>query len=635
MFSITLEVGKDKAVHLPRGWYDLRLAGAPDEVHKVRLCLDLGRGYCAVHSIHLWRYGNDLAAVARIFKASAGIALSKLEWEGVEPVSSLSLLCRRLSWWHIAFFRCIEAILVFWSICIRSWQFSGLYGRPYLRYLRFRGLFSFPRSWRIHSRYHEWIYREEYLSRSSRVSPPASNCEVFICSVDQNSLRVRSSELYFVGSIILPEERPFEKIVEFARRSPRTVFIFVEGGFILHDFAVDILLARLEKDEMSIIYGDHDVLSEDFRHDPCFRWGFSVDRSLREDCFGPVIAFRGEILARVEIKHHAISRFSLLQDLILSIGSNKISHLPAILAHQVCETTHMKTEQVHVEAPAIARPSSSQSSLVSIIIPTRDRLDLVSRAVDSILSHTHDVHYEIIIIDHESSDYLTKVWLDKKVEQGIIDVIPFRGDFNFSKMNNNAAKNAKGDIFVFLNNDVEIVSPNWLSELSSWACRPDIGCVGALLLYPNGKVQHAGVTLGIGGVGAHVFRGQVPTSNWADLGPHTLRNVSAVTGACLAIRSDLFRRIGGFDEKNLAVAFNDIDLCLKARSLGLGNIYVPQAQLIHHESATRKHDDLSGKDERFLLEIKYMRERWGHIIDEDPYYSPHLDLAAELAEIRL
>lgn len=635
MFSITLEVGEDKAVLLPRGWYDLRLVGALDDVYTARLCLDLGRGYCAAHSIHLWRHGKDLAAIARIFKASAGVALSALEREGVAPVNSLSLLCRRLPWWKIAFFRCLEACLIFWSICIRPRQFAGLHGRPYLRYLRFQGLFSFPHSWRIHSRYHEWIYREECLSNSSRPSLPVSDREVFICSVGQTSLRVRPSAQYSVISTILPEERPFEEIVELARQNPRAVFVFIEKGFVFHDSAVDILLAQLATDETSIIYGDNDTLLEDFRYDPCFRWGFSVDRSLQEDCFGPVIAFRGKTLAGVENKHHAAGRFSLLRELISSIDANKISHLPAILAHRVCKaTTYMETEQVPVDAPTMVRPLFPQSSLVSIIIPTKDRLDLISRAVESIRSNTHDIKYEILVIDHESSNF-TKIWLEDNANQGVISVIPFYGDFNFSKMNNKAANIAKGEILVFLNNDVEIVSENWLSELASWACRPEIGCVGALLLYPNGKVQHAGVTLGIGGVGAHVFRGKAPTSNLADPGPYTLRNVSAVTGACLAIRRDLFCRLGGFDEINLAVAFNDIDLCLRVNSLELRNIYLPQVQLIHHESATRKIDDLSGKEKRVLSEFKYMRWRWGCIIDADPYYSPHLDLASELAGIRL
>jgi hypothetical protein len=203
------------------------------------------------------------------------------------------------------------------------------------------------------------------------------------------------------------------------------------------------------------------------------------------------------------------------------------------------------------------------------------------------------------------------------------------GPFNYSALNNQAAQEAKGEILLLLNNDVEVIGDWWLREMVCQASRPDIGAVGARLLYGDGRVQHGGVILGVGGrpgVAGHLYHGAA--SNDIGYFGHLklARHVSAVTAACLALRRSVFDEVGGLDAENLAVAFNDVDLCLKIRERGYGVIWTPLAELYHLESASRGTDVRpGGVVERFQREVDHMRERWGHVLDNDPFYGPNFD----------
>ena len=188
-------------------------------------------------------------------------------------------------------------------------------------------------------------------------------------------------------------------------------------------------------------------------------------------------------------------------------------------------------------------------------------------------------------------------------------------------MNNQAVAEARGDILVLMNEDVEVKSSSWLSEMVTQALRPEVGAVGARLLYPDGRVQHAGIVLGAGHVAGHFFRGFARN----DVGHFGLlalsRRVSAVTAACMALRRTVYLEVGGFDEINLAVAFNDVDLCLRIGSHGYAVIWTPYAELSHHESLTRGHDEDDERRARLERDARYLRQRWGDLLDRDPYYN--------------
>jgi GT2 family glycosyltransferase len=187
---------------------------------------------------------------------------------------------------------------------------------------------------------------------------------------------------------------------------------------------------------------------------------------------------------------------------------------------------------------------------------------------------------------------------------------------------------AVGDLVLLLNNDVDVINRDWLREMVSHAIRPGIGAVGAKLLYPDGTIQHGGVTVGVGGVAGHQYlhyrRGDTGYFGHLVL----VRNITAVTGACLLLRRQSFLEVGGLDEVSLPVAFNDIDLCLKLVARGYRNLWTPYAELYHHESASRGSDLAGKKAARFMGEVAVMRQRWGEVLDHDPYWNPNLALHA-------
>lgn len=269
---------------------------------------------------------------------------------------------------------------------------------------------------------------------------------------------------------------------------------------------------------------------------------------------------------------------------------------------------------------------------VCIIIPTKDHLDALKNCIESIRKKTDYHSYEIIIIDNNSKEYETLSYLQTISKIQNIRVLKYEKSFNFSAINNFAVRNSNCEYLLFLNNDTEVKSTEWLSAMLEQAQRKEVGAVGCKLIYPNNTIQHAGIIIGIIGnppVGGHAHR-YFPASSPGYFGRiQCIQNVSAVTAACMMLRKDVFKEIGGFDE-NLAVAFNDVDLCLKIREKGYLIIYTPYAELYHHESLSRGYEDNPEKQIRFSKEVKYIRDKWGQIIDKgDPYYNPNLSLNHE------
>jgi GT2 family glycosyltransferase len=271
---------------------------------------------------------------------------------------------------------------------------------------------------------------------------------------------------------------------------------------------------------------------------------------------------------------------------------------------------------------------------VSLIIPTRDGAELLRACVRSIRSLTIYENYEILIVDNGSVEAATEQLFAELSADPVIRILPRPGPFNFSRLNNSAVREATGSIIGLVNNDIEVTHGEWLGEMVALAAPPQTGCVGAKLLYPDSRIQHAGVVLGLRGIAGHAYR-FAPSDEPGYQGRLRLAHeVSAVTAACLLVRRDVYDQVGGLDE-SLTVAFNDVDFCLRVAAAGYLNLWTPFAELIHHESVSRGRDLTAAKAKRFADEHAIMQRRWGAALLDDPYYSPHLTRDAEDFSLRL
>ena len=324
--------------------------------------------------------------------------------------------------------------------------------------------------------------------------------------------------------------------------------------------------------------------------------------------------------------------------------SKSIHHLPQVLFHRT-ETppAEKATQPPLTEWPSqysirpgltadtwhCLHPIPDPAPLVSLLIPTRDALPILRTAVESILERTQYSHYEILILDNQSQEPETLNWF-QYIEQTEprVRVLRYDHPFNYSAINNFGAEQAKGEVIGLINNDVEVISPFWLHEMVSHACRPEIGCVGAKLYYPDDTLQHGGVILGLWGLAGHSQKHFARD----DTGYHNrlicTQNYSAVTAACLLVEKHIYEEVGGLEE-TLTVAFNDVDFCLKVREAGYRNLWTPWAELYHHESKTRGKEDTPEKKAREQQEIAYMQAKWQEILENDPAYNPNLTRVGE------
>ena len=270
--------------------------------------------------------------------------------------------------------------------------------------------------------------------------------------------------------------------------------------------------------------------------------------------------------------------------------------------------------------------------LVSILVPTGGRVDRLEEAVESVFAETDYANYEIVVIDN-SSDERTSELIERHAAAGRpIRRLDCQGEeFNFARLCNSASRAADGDLLLFLNDDVTIITPHWLTSMVEHGRRDQIGAVGARLLFPDRQIQHAGVVLGVFGTAGHCFKGiDADEQHYGDL-PELVRNCLAVTGACLLVDRERFWEVGGFDEENLPIAFQDVDFCLKLHEAGYRNIYTPHAELYHHEASSKSDAQYTPSDP----EVAYMRSHWGKYIEDDPYYNPHLTREGEDFSLRL
>jgi GT2 family glycosyltransferase len=343
---------------------------------------------------------------------------------------------------------------------------------------------------------------------------------------------------------------------------------------------------------------------------------------------------------------------------IEQIRPDEIEHLPWVLYHwragdqstasnatakPYAQEAACRAVQEHLERRGIAgtvAPSfdiylqtrcalPTEHPLVSIIIPTRDQASCLKKCLHSIFHKTAYRRYEVIVLDNGTSNSEALELLAELTKHERVRVERIEGSFNYSRLNNRGVELARGSFVALLNDDVEVINDDWLSEMVSRAMQMQVGMVGARLWYPNGTIQHGGVVLGAGGIAGHAHVGLRRNEPGYFARAHLAQNVSAVTAACALVRREVYLQLGGFDE-NLAVTFNDIDFCLRLREAGYWIVWTPYAELIHYESASRGFDDSTAKQVRFLAEVDYMKAKWGDMLQHDPFYNPNLSLGENL-----
>lgn len=325
------------------------------------------------------------------------------------------------------------------------------------------------------------------------------------------------------------------------------------------------------------------------------------------------------------------------QDLIDAIGPDWPARLTASalsrgMPSHVARVLHHRRSRRLPQIPPALDVSTVDTPSVTVIIPTRNRVDLL-RTCCAGLEQTDYPNLDVIVVDNGSDDPATLEYLNDLPPQ--YRVLRHPGPFNFSALNNRAADLAAGELLCLLNNDIEVLEPSWLKKLAVQAQRPDVGAVGAQLLYPDGRIQHAGVVLGVGGGAAHAHRLLRPDAQ-GYFRRHALPQfVSAVTAACLVVQRDRFMAVGGFDEKAFAVAFNDVDLCMRLNQRGWQSFYEPRATLVHHESVSRGLDRDPVGAARLASEIAALQSRWKTQEWVDPFHHPQLNRFSEQFVVHL
>ncbi|MBE3585677.1 MAG: glycosyltransferase family 2 protein [Thermoanaerobacter sp.] len=412
---------------------------------------------------------------------------------------------------------------------------------------------------------------------------------------------------------------------------------------------LEIVKLLNQNPDLDFIYSDEDKLELDGRRsEPFFKPDFSPDLLMSMNYICHFSVFRRSLLNQIGGFRKGFEG-SQDYDIILRVSEQtcKIAHIPKVLYHwrkipgSASGSTSAKSYahkaavraleealerrklrgKVTILAPGRYRIQYeiADELLVSIIIPTKDKVELLRRCIESIREKTTYRKYEIIVVDNGSKESTTIQYLRRIENYGNCRVVVFNQPFNYSRMNNFAVTQARGDYLVFLNNDTEVITPEWLEEMVEHAQRKEVGAVGTKLLFPDNTIQHDGVIVGLGGVAGHAFYGlPANDSGYMDLATVT-RNCSAVTAACLMLRRAVFEEVGGFDEE-LDVAYNDVDLCLRIIQRGYYIVWTPYAVLYHHESATRG----QYQPER---NIRYFCEKWRDFLDRgDPFYNPNLAL---------
>lgn len=462
----------------------------------------------------------------------------------------------------------------------------------------------------------------------------------------------------------------YQKLTENAGISENTnkALKMASGEYVLlsdHDDVLElnalfeIIKVLNQNPKLDIIYTDEDKVSfhEKKYFGPHFKPDFNLGMLRSNNYICHISVIRKTIMDQI---HGFRREFDGAQDYDLMLRcvekTTEIHHIPKILYHWRCHPNSTaanpeskmyafeagrkalaqhyercnikaKVENTNLMGYYRTRFVLESSPLVSIIIPTKDHIEDLQKCIESIQKISTYQNYEIIVIENNSENPRTFSYY-KELEQKYknVKVIYWNDIFNYASINNFGAEESHGEFLVFLNNDVEIISPEWIEEMLGLAQQPDVGIVGVKLYFPNYTIQHAGVVIGLGGIAGHIAVG-MPGTDYGYQGRSIItQDYSAVTAACMMVRKDVFEKLGGFDEK-FQVAYNDIDFCLKARKHQYRVVFTPYAELYHHESKSRGKEDTPEKQARFQREVDLFEAKWSDILKNgDPYYNPNLTL---------
>lgn len=440
-------------------------------------------------------------------------------------------------------------------------------------------------------------------------------------------------------------------------------FIFLDSGDQLAKTALYYIAKTAQEEGLpELIYTDEDEIdSHGLRLNHFFKPDLNEVMMLAFNVIGRAVAYKKSALEQLSgfgIDQPEIALYDTNLKIIEKHLRNGVTHIPRLLFHkkqatnptledvQFCELqkkivsehlerSHLKGGvEVIQNNPCLTRVMLTLPDvqpLVSILIPMRDKVALTRQCIDSIRNKSTYQHYEIIIIDNDSVEPESLEYLNS-IQSDCIRVLHDDSPFNFAALNNRAAEIARGQILCLLNNDIEVLTPNWLEEMFSFTLQPKVGCVGAKLWYPDGRLQHGGVIWGIGDVAGHAHK----YSEKGYAGYHhrlmVHQSILAVTGACLMVRKEIWDQVGGLNEQ-LAVAFNDVDFCLKVWNAGYKNIWTPYVEMVHHESVSRGPDE--GRASDYQKEKLYVNLLWNHLIGVDIFYNPNLTLEYENFHVKL
>ncbi len=431
----------------------------------------------------------------------------------------------------------------------------------------------------------------------------------------------------------------------------------------LHEHALfHVVEAINQKPKVDLIYSDEDKIDQNGnRIDPHFKSDWNLDLLYSQNYVSHLGVYKTEIVKRIggfRKGFEGSQDYDLLLRYSREINHKNIVHIPKVLYHwrmvegstalasgEKSYTTDAGIKALEDHFTALNKKVTVEKGkhdnlykvnwniinepLVSLIIPTYNGHQITKQAIDSILEKSNYQNFEILLVDNNSDDEAALAYFEEINKHEKVQVLRYPHPFNYSAINNFAAKQAKGEILGLINNDVEVINPEWLTEMVSHAQRKDVGCVGAMLYYANDTIQHAGIIIGIGGVGGHSHKHFKRGDNGYFSRLKLVQNLSAVTAACLLVRKSVFDEVNGLNETDLTVAFNDVDFCLKVKNAGYRNLWTPYAELYHHESISRGAEDNPEKVARFTKEIDYMINRWQTNKINDSCYSPNLTKTRE------
>ena len=436
----------------------------------------------------------------------------------------------------------------------------------------------------------------------------------------------------------------------------------VDHDDLLSEHALALVAMGIsEHPGVGLIYSDEDKLDEaGQRRDPFFKPDFDPLLLAGQNYISHLSVFRKNLVDRVggyREGYEGSQDWDLTLRVSETLTADQVLHIPHVLyhwrAHRESTASLVSTKPYAIEAGRhavqdhMARTGRSARVVrmgrlghnrvrwelpepaprVSIIVPTRDGR-LLQRCIDSLLDFTMYPNFDVVVVDNSSRTYPTLSWLEGHDDR--LTVLRDERPFNYAAINNYAVARTSGDVVCLLNDDTEVISGEWLTEMVSQLFQPGVGAVGAKLYYDDGRIQHAGVVLGIGGVAGHAHRmtDRVSMGYFGNL--QLAHRMSAVTAACIVVRREAWDQVGGLDEENLPIAFNDVDFCLRLREAGWEIVWTPHAELLHHESISRGPDNQGPRAEAFAREVLYMEKRWGFEgLRKDPYYNPNLSLNAE------